>query len=76
MRRRVDAVHLQPSQAWRTADAAAGTPPDWRLYALLGARSKNPTEYVVAPERVVQLLAAGGLQVEGGWPAARPAGVL
>ena len=73
MDRRLDAVHLQPSQAWRATDAAAGIPPDWRLYALLGAGSKKSTEYVVGPDRVVQLLAAGGLHVKGGWPAPRPA---
>jgi hypothetical protein len=65
-------VHLQPSQAWRALDAAAGVPPDWRLFALLGAGSKNPAEKVLEPARVVTLVGAGGLQVKGGWPAPRP----
>ena len=59
-------VHLQPSQAWRAQDAAQGMPPDWRLFALLGAGSKRPTEKIVEPARVMSLVAARGLQVKGG----------
>lgn len=70
--RNLASVHLQPSQAWRAHDAAAGTPPDWRLFALLGAGSKYPTEDISDPARVMELLAKGGLQVKGGWPARRP----
>lgn len=70
--RSLSRVHLQPSQAWRASDAASSIPPDWRLFALLGAGSKNPTEEIVTPDRVLQLLASGGLQVKGGWPIARP----
>lgn len=75
MSRQLDNVHLQPSQAWRATDAAGGAPPDWRLFALLGAGSKNPEEHVVSPNRVTELLAIRGLQVKGGWPAPRPHGV-
>ena len=71
--RNLASVHLQPSQAWRAHDAAAGTPPDWRLFALLGAGSKNPSEDVADPTRVMELLSKGRLQVKGGWPAPRPA---
>lgn len=70
MARQLAAVHLQPSQARRATDAATGQPPDWRLYALLGAGSKSPDEHVVTPERAVELIATGGLQVKGGWPVA------
>lgn len=72
MSRHLAAVHLQPSQAWRATDADAGQPPDWRLYAVLGAGSKNPDELIRTPREVVDLLANGGLQVKGGWPAPRP----
>lgn len=68
MSRRLAAVHLQPSQALRAIDASAGHPPAWRLYALLGAGTKNPDEHVVRPDIVVQLLDGGGIQVKGGWP--------
>lgn len=61
-------VHLQPSQAKRATDARAGTPPDWRLFALLGAGTKNPDEQVCTPDEVVELLRNGGIQVNGGWP--------
>lgn len=40
-----------------------------RLYALLGAGTKKPDEHVLTPDRVVELLANGGLQVRGGRPA-------
>lgn len=70
--RNLASVHLQPSQAWRAQDAANGAPPDWRLFALLGAGSKNPTEEIADPKGVIELLAKGGLQVKGGWPAPRP----
>ncbi len=72
MATKLAAVHLQPSQAWRAHDAAGGIPPPWRLFALLGAGSKRPTEHVVTPDQAVALIAANGLQVKGGWPAARP----
>jgi hypothetical protein len=62
------AVHLQPSQARRAEDAATGNPPDWRLFALLGAGSRLPAERVLTPKQVVDLLAARGLRVKGGWP--------
>ena len=61
-------VHLQPSQAKRATEAAAGTPPDWRLFALLGAGTKNSHEHVRTPQQVVELLANGGIQVKGGRP--------
>lgn len=64
--RSLGSVALQPSQAQRAHDAAAGAPPEWRLYALLGAGSKNPDEHVLAPADVVKLIASGGLQVKGG----------
>lgn len=70
--RNLSTVHLQPSQAWRATDGAGGVPPDWRLFALLGAGSKKPAEEIVEPNRVLELLAAGGLQVRGGWPTPRP----
>jgi hypothetical protein len=70
--RSLSAVHLQPSQAWRAHDAAAAIPPDWRLFAVLSAGSKNPTENLIQPARVMRLLAAGGLRVKGGWPVPRP----
>lgn len=65
-------VHLQLSQAWRAYDASGGEPPDWRLFALLGAGSKNPTEQVLQPGEVMNLIAGCGLQVRSGWPAPRP----
>ena len=71
--RNLASVHLQPSQARRAHDAAAGTPPDWRLFALLGAGSKNPSEVIADPARVIELLTNGGLQVKGGWLAPGPA---
>lgn len=72
MSRSLGSVHLQPSQAWRATDAATGLPPAWRLFALLGAGSKNPTETVLTPDQVVEVLASGGIQVKGGWPCSRP----
>jgi hypothetical protein len=38
-------------------------------HALIGAGTKSPDEHVLTPDLVVQLLASGGLQVKGGWPA-------
>lgn len=55
-------VHLQPSQVLRAQQAAAGQPPDWRLYALLDASTKNPKEHVKTAREVLALLASGGLQ--------------
>jgi hypothetical protein len=68
--RRLASVHLQPSQDRRAQDAAAGNPPDWRLFALLGAGSNNPVEYVLDSSTVVGLVASGGLQVKR--PIGRP----
>ena len=65
-------VHLQVSQAWRATDAASGTPPDWRLFAVLDSDSPSPSEQILAATEVVDLLGSGGLQVKGGWPAERP----
>ncbi len=70
--RRLRAVHLQQSQARRAHSAAAGTPPDWRLFALLGAGAKNDVEHVLDPPAVVRLISSGGIQVKGGWAPARP----
>jgi len=56
-------VHLQPSQVARAAQAAAGAPPDWRLYALLRAASLTPLEVVRLPQEVVDLVASGGIKV-------------
>lgn len=72
MATKLNAVRLQPSQAWRAADASAGIPPDWRLYVVLAAGSQRPVERVVPPDEAIKLLASGGLQVKGGWPAPRP----
>lgn len=55
-------IHLQPSQAQRAKEAALGVPPDWRLFALLGAGSSKPKEQLLDPTTVMQLLASGGLQ--------------
>jgi hypothetical protein len=56
-------VHLQQSQVHRATEAAAGMPPDWRLYALLRASSATPLEVVHLPQEVVDLVAAGGIKV-------------
>ncbi|HVT78446.1 MAG TPA: hypothetical protein VHD87_15520 [Acidimicrobiales bacterium] len=61
-------VHLQPSQAQRAQRAAGGQPPDWRLFAVLGAGTPTPTDRVVDPHETIALLDSGGLQVKGGWP--------
>lgn len=76
LNRQLAAVHLQPSQARRATDAAAGQPPAWRLYALRGAGTKHPDEHVLAPDRVVELLANGGLQVKGGGGRSKPSPTL
>lgn len=65
--RHLRSVHLQQSQARRAHDAAAGTPPDWRLFALLGAGSKNCAEQILEPREVVRRIKDGGIQVKGGW---------
>lgn len=58
------AVHLQRSQAARAKDAAAGIPPAWCLFALLGAGGKGPIERIAHAVEVVALLAAGKLKVK------------
>lgn len=60
---RLSNVRLQPSQVRRATEAAAGTPPDWRLYALLRAASTKPVEVVRLPHEVVTLVASGGIKV-------------
>ncbi|GAA4410569.1 hypothetical protein GCM10023168_30400 [Fodinibacter luteus] len=71
MTRRLAAVHLQPSQAQRATDAAAGQVPAWRLFALLGAGTQTLDERVLSPQSVVDLISKGGLRVKGGWPTTR-----
>lgn len=62
---RLNAVHLQPSQKQRAREAATGTPPDWRLYALLAVDTAQPVEHIHTASEVVALLDEGGLQVKG-----------
>jgi hypothetical protein len=56
-------VNLQPSQVHRATEAAAGTPPDWRLYALLRASTNRPLEAIRLPQEVVDLVESGGIGV-------------
>ena len=69
---KLNVVHLQPSQVRRAEEAAAGTPPDWRLYVLLRASTQHPKEVVLYPDKVVELVRSGGLAVSAygpGFPA-------
>jgi hypothetical protein len=47
----------------RATEAAAGTPPDWRLYALLRASTNRPLEVIRLPQEVVDLVESGGIGV-------------
>ncbi len=60
-------VHLQPSQYLRAERCAAGNPPKWRLFVLLGAGSAQPsTELVLKPDEALDRVHRGQLQVKGG----------
>ncbi len=66
-------VHLQNAQVWRAHEAAQGAPPEWRLFVVLNAEAA-PSEQVLEPATVVQLVASKGLDVGPDWAARRPAG--
>lgn len=57
-------VSLQPSQEARAESCAAGDPPEWRLFALLGAGGRGAMERLVSAVEAVALIATGGLKVK------------
>ena len=56
-------INLQPSQEKRARSAARGTPPEWFLYAVLGAAGKAPRENLKPSSEVVKLINGGVLKV-------------
>lgn len=61
---KLSSVHLQPSQERRARAAAAGQPPAWKLFAVLGSGSNTPTTRLLDATEVVALLDKGGLKVK------------